>query len=414
MESPRRSLVFGLRICYKGIVNAESNFSIDIFCRVVDNFGDAGVVLRLAKGLSAVNPRLDLRLIVDDLRVFQKLCPKVDISLNVQKLALWTLIRWDYPWEGFTQRPSRLIIESLGCGLPDHYGQMLRCSKNRPPAVMVNLEFLSAEPYAEEFHCVPSLTPFARVKKFFFLPGFTSGTGGLVLDPGFLRQKSYWNGGGSSSRKRRHRADSGMWGIDLPAGYEDLTWVNIFSYDQDFTGLIRGLADWEKPKLIFLAEGDFRKSFSKAWKAEGSPFPLVQLPFLPQESWDDLLLACDLSLVRGEESLSRAALSGHPFLWQAYRLDDDYQQIKVDALLERMAVHFPDPGSFSPVRGSFKLFNTRRTGTGEDTPASEETVYSSFFRRTDELSSSFRFFADALIANGDLAEHLLNFLGEIM
>ena len=55
--------------------------SCDIFCAVVDNYGDIGVCWRLARQLA--NERgIEVRLWVDDLRSFGKLCPELDAALE--------------------------------------------------------------------------------------------------------------------------------------------------------------------------------------------------------------------------------------------------------------------------------------------------------------------------------------------
>ncbi|MDB5979507.1 MAG: hypothetical protein JWQ69_522 [Pseudomonas sp.] len=55
----------------------------DIFCTVVDNFGDIGVTWRLARQLVAEHA-VDVRLWVDDLRAFERLCPDIDIHAAQQ------------------------------------------------------------------------------------------------------------------------------------------------------------------------------------------------------------------------------------------------------------------------------------------------------------------------------------------
>ena len=49
----------------------------DIFCRVVDNYGDIGVCWRLARRLAQV-PGWRPRLWVDDLRAFARIQPGLD------------------------------------------------------------------------------------------------------------------------------------------------------------------------------------------------------------------------------------------------------------------------------------------------------------------------------------------------
>jgi uncharacterized repeat protein (TIGR03837 family) len=381
-------------------------FAVDIFCRVVDNYGDLGVVLRLAKAVSAAAPGLELRLIVDDLDTLRKLCPKVNPREPVQKIESWTLVRWDHPWEGFARRQARLVIESLACGRPAHYDTIFYDPAGTERVLHINLEHLTAEDYAEEFHRLPSVSPLSRIKKHFFLPGFTPKTGGLLLDPAFLERKRVWNSTLSFPLERRRR--SAGWGISLSPGTEDLFWVLVFAYDGDFTGLVRDLSRWERPKLVLLAEGAFRGGFLSSWEKAGKPFPVLTIPFLPMEDWDDLLLACDLSLVRGEETLSRAALGGRPFLWQAYRLNDGYQRVKVAALVDRMQGFFADSDVYNGIRGGFDSYNTCPPGKPE------EETYLDFFRVIDAVVPGFRNFANSLESNGDLAKHLLSFMDDII
>ena len=51
----------------------------DIFCAVVDNYGDIGVTLRLARQLVA-EQGVAVRLWVDDLRSLQPLCPATSLT----------------------------------------------------------------------------------------------------------------------------------------------------------------------------------------------------------------------------------------------------------------------------------------------------------------------------------------------
>ena len=46
--------------------------TIDILCKVVDNYGDIGLVYRLARALSELEAGPSLRLIVDDLHAFER------------------------------------------------------------------------------------------------------------------------------------------------------------------------------------------------------------------------------------------------------------------------------------------------------------------------------------------------------
>ena len=58
-------------------MNTAQRRQWDIFCRVIDNFGDIGVSWRLARQLVSEHG-LTVRLWVDQLASLQALCPPVD------------------------------------------------------------------------------------------------------------------------------------------------------------------------------------------------------------------------------------------------------------------------------------------------------------------------------------------------
>ena len=96
--------------------------TIDILCKVIDNYGDIGVAYRLARALSDLEPGLKLRLVVDGLESFAPLCPGIDPALAVQEARGWTLIDWrrgpDPDWRGFEEEPPRLVVECFACNRP--------------------------------------------------------------------------------------------------------------------------------------------------------------------------------------------------------------------------------------------------------------------------------------------------------
>ncbi len=50
--------------------------SIDIFCHIIDNFGDIGVVYRFAREFLIKNPFTVIRVFLDDLDTFSKINPQ--------------------------------------------------------------------------------------------------------------------------------------------------------------------------------------------------------------------------------------------------------------------------------------------------------------------------------------------------
>ncbi|HNY21009.1 MAG TPA: elongation factor P maturation arginine rhamnosyltransferase EarP, partial [Treponemataceae bacterium] len=163
--------------------------TVDILCRVVDNLGDIGFVYRLARALSEQPDAPRLRLIVDDLAAFASLCPGVDPDAGFQRVGEWPVARWENPGAGavseFTARRPRVVLECYACGRPDWFEEILFDEADTEPRNIVNLEYLTAEPWARDFHRLPSLTRSPLVRKSVFMPGFESGTGGLLIDRGF-------------------------------------------------------------------------------------------------------------------------------------------------------------------------------------------------------------------------------------
>jgi uncharacterized repeat protein (TIGR03837 family) len=58
------------------------------------------------------------------------------------------------------------------------------------------------------------------------------------------------------------------------------------------------------------------------------------LPYTDQDGFDEMLWACDLNFVRGEDSLVRALWAGQPFVWQIYPQDDNAHHAKLEAFLD--------------------------------------------------------------------------------
>jgi uncharacterized repeat protein (TIGR03837 family) len=401
--------------------------SLLILCKVVDNFGDIGVAYRLARDLSELDPGLSLFLVVDDLGAFSALDPAIDPNADIQSAHGWTVIRWDSPWAGFSPSagdgPSRLprfIVECFACGRPDWLESLLFSPGPNPVRHIVNLEYLTAQDYSIELHLMPSATRCASVKKTVFMPGFSPRSGGLILGRDFLRSRELYLSPATRSQARAAlglaEGAEGAGCIDAagsPKDAEDAFWVSIFTYERDFSPFVSALAEYahERPVLALVASGKSQEGFCAAWEALERPFPCVALPFLPQEQWDDILLASDLSLVRGEDSLSRAALCGRPFLWQAYPHADKEHIVKAEALLGRLKT-FLDPASF-PAYASLSLsFNGRQEEGGAS--GEPRAAFLRFLRAIPRLEGGFRGFSESLLDIGDLGAALLTFFKRIV
>ena len=364
---------------------------IAILCKVVDNYGDVGFAYRLACALSSLDGSVRIRFVIDDLASLALLAPGIDAHEPVQNYGAWTIFDWnaaDVCTVAFSEAMPEIVLQCFQCPYPEWLEALLFDKKNPPAAVrIVNIDYLTAESYAEEFHCLKSLTRSSRVQKSNFMPGFTEKTGGLILDR---------NPASAPAKKN-------------PYEYS----VLIFGYARDYAPVIRALSAFEKKRRdvdnrfilrAYAAAGQGQDAFMKTYADSNAHFAAERLPFLPQREWDERLCAMDALFIRGEDSLSRACLSGIPFVWQAYPQENDYQRVKVEALLNRMQDFFLS-GDFTLVENAWKLYNA----SGADSHETEAALLA-FLEASSRLKKYFSAFSSSLYANGDFARHLLDYL----
>lgn len=276
----------------------------DVFCRVVDNFGDIGVCWRLAADLASRDEAV--RLWVDDASALGWMAPAGAAGVAV------------LPWGEAEQTatPGDVVIESFGCELSPAFVE--RMAQARP--IWINLEYLSAESYVERSHLLPSPQlsgPGRGLSKHFFYPGFTPATGGLICEPGLMQARKSFE----PDAWLRHHSISPLPGERL---------VSLFSYDNPAQGaLLKAMAD--APTLLLLTPSE----------PEPTDLPAGvrthRLPYLSQDDYDRLLWICDLNFVRGEDSFVRAQWAGRPFVWQIYPQQDGAHAAKLSAFLGRFS-----------------------------------------------------------------------------
>lgn len=270
----------------------------DVFCRVVDNFGDVGVCWRLARQLAQRGHRA--RLWIDDARALAWMAPHGASGVEVG------------PFEGAGDAGD-VVVEAFGCDPPAPFVERMAA---RAP-VWLNLEYLSAEAWVERSHGLPSPQRNGLTKWFFF-PGFTPAAGGLLREPGLLQRQAAFDRGAWLTRQ----------GVDCRPGERV---VSLFCYPQAPLGLMLQSLARQGPALLLLTP------------AIGEPLPPLppglrshRLPWLPQDEYDHLLWAGDLNFVRGEDSLVRSLWAGAPFVWHIYPQDDGVHAGKLQALVQRM------------------------------------------------------------------------------
>jgi uncharacterized repeat protein (TIGR03837 family) len=307
--------------------------SCDIFCNVVDNYGDIGVCWRLARQL-ANEQGLAVRLWVDDVASFAKLCSAADADVEVQQCRGVTVLHWRADADCVLHPIADLVIAAFACRLPDGYLQAMAALPVAP--VWVNLDYLSAESWVEGCHGLPSPHPSLPLTKYFFFPGFTGKTGGLLLEHDLLHRRDEF--------MQDEALQSRFWqalGMTVPAS--NVLKVSLFAYENAaLSGLFDAWSGGEREVLCLVPEGRIVPQVGTYFGTEPlSGGQYVQgrltvriLPFVEQDAYDALLWACDLNFVRGEDSCVRAQWAGKPFVWQIYPQHDAVHWDKLKAFLD--------------------------------------------------------------------------------
>jgi len=340
----------------------------DIFCTIVDNYGDAGVCWRLARQLAAEHG-WQVRLWIDDLTPLRPLAP--DFAAGPVEVRPWPT-SWPGPWP--REDTAEVVIEAFACEPPAAYIEAM-AGRARPP-VWLNLEYLSAEAWVEGCHRQPSPHPRLPLVKHFYFPGFTPATGGL------LRERDY------DDRRKAFDEASFRAGLALPPRQPGELTVSLFSYPNPaLPALIEAWAAWATPErpVRVLCPGS-----TEGGRTLGK-LSLHPLPFLPQPRYDELLWACDLNFVRGEDSFVRAQWAAKPFVWQIYPQAEGAHLVKLEAFLARHPA-----GDF--LRPFWQAWN------GMGTPD-----WRAFAAGLPNLESPLREWTKTLLAGPDLASQLVQF-----
>lgn len=307
----------------------ETNTRWDIFCTVVDNFGDIGVTWRLARQLVAEHS-LTVRLWVDDLRAFERICPAIDIDAAQQYQQGVEVRHWPAEW--VHTDAADVVIAAFACNLPNDYMDAM-AARERPP-LWLNLDYLSAEDWVVGCHGLPSVK-YKSVQKIFFFPGFQPGTGGLLRERGLLEQRRQFQQDAAAQRQF-------LQGLGVERA-PDTQLISLFAYENP------GLASWldvlaaaDTPTHLLVPEGRILGDVARWLEVETLTVGAIHqrqsltvqvLPFVRQDQYDHLLWCCDFNAVRGEDSFVRAQWAGRPMLWHIYQQDEDIHLDKLDAFL---------------------------------------------------------------------------------
>jgi hypothetical protein len=329
----------------------------DVFCRVVDNFGDIGVTWRLARQLQREH-NWSIRLWVDDLKSFQRLEARVDLQALQQVIEHIEIIHWGDPAPDLIPYP--IVLCSFSCDLPATYIAQL----HQRPALWLHLEYLSAETWIEGCHGLPSLRG-DGLSSYFFFPGFNSRTGGLLREHELLTRRDIWQKDPGAQRRMLERLDVSAQALTawqpcveqrratashstaltlqseacdsslLPRpDLQPARLLTLFCYPHaPVAQLLEALCAEPRASVVVIPEG-VAPELATGRLGPFKQVYLERIPFVSQPEYDQLLWMADLNFVRGEDSVVRALWAGKPLVWQIYPQTEGTHLVKLEAWLE--------------------------------------------------------------------------------
>lgn len=377
---------------------APQTTSLALFCKVVDNYGDIGICWRLARQLEREHG-IDVTLWVDDLQSFQRICPEVALDCAAQRIESVTVQHWRDQDRAFAASDiADIVIEFFACDIPPAY--IAAMAERKPHPVWLNLEGLSAEAWVEGCHTLPSPHSSLPLTKYFFFPGFTNKTGGVLLESGLEQQRQQFQRDPAATA-----AFLGQFGV-TQAEMASLK-VSLFCYPEaPVSALFDAWQSSDTSITCLIPEGvavDAVQAFlgqgTKAGAtATRNALTVHVLPFIPQPDYDKLLWACDLNFVRGEDSFVRAQWAGLPFIWHIYPQDKDLHHVKLSAFLQRYTAKTEGLIEFSL---GWNTATTKAVDWAKIWPQLKAELPNIAI-----MSMNWR---RQLLANGDLASNLLKF-----
>ncbi|MRW93169.1 elongation factor P maturation arginine rhamnosyltransferase EarP [Duganella sp. FT80W] len=367
---------------------------LDLFCRVVDNYGDIGICWRLARQLVREHG-LAVTLYVDDLVSFRRICPPVDTQAERQQLEGVTVRHWrDQDGVYAPAQVADIVVEFFAVDLPPGYIDAMAQCEPRP--LWFNLEGLTAEEWVEGCHRLPSLQNRGLMKHFFF-PGFTANTGGLLREAELAQLQA------------QCEPAAFLRSLGLTAPEIAATKVSLFCYPHaPVSALFEAWQNGAQPLTCLVPEGVASEAVRAHMGGDAvagtvatrGALTVRVLPFVPQPDYDRLLWSCDLNFVRGEDSFVRAQWAGKPFIWHIYPQDENLHHKKLRAFLQRYAPQLPALADFSlrwngaPVHGESD--NWAASWAALAAEAGDATARAAAWQQQ-------------MLAHGDLATNLLAF-----
>lgn len=381
--------------------------SLDIFCDVIDNFGDIGVVYRVAKEMKKIHgENIEIRVILNRLDEFLYLNRRAK-KIEYQEIDGITYLTEDFLAKNIcTFSPANVIIEAFGCNIFSEYLEKAKSESS----LLINLEYLSGEKWIEDVHGMESLMGAKKLKKFFFMPGFSEKTGGVIVDSLFLDRKKMVQENREMYLKK--------YITDLNCN--DKFIGTVFSYEKNFLPLLNGLENNLKNNILLIMGEKSQNSLLELQENLNleklsndlyryKNIELKFMPFLEQEEYEELINAVDYNLVRGEDSFVRALLTGKPFIWHIYLQDEMAHMDKIEGFIDRYMETMSKLESEKIIEVHTKLLRDYNLRDKNSLEIGKED-FIEFFEKFDDIKKLSERYSEYLISNCNLIEKLNRFI----
>lgn len=360
------------------------NNNVDIHCNVVDNYGDAGIALRLARNYSEAFPLAKVRVFIDDLMILSMLDSSINPDLQHQQILCISFI--DIHKEDMTIiSPSPLVISLLQTSLPEGYSQKALVESQ----LLLIIEGTSAEKWVSEIHATKSFSG-GTALKIFYMPGFSDVSGGLLF-----------------GKEPKSRINEFLNPFELCSFPKVLTGV-LFNYGDDLEVMIDCLNKFDRDIYLFVCGEKSQKVVKKIVLDKGR-LKLLYPKFYNQTDFDDLLKSTDFNFIRGEDSLIQSINAQSPLLWQLYSQSDNAHVVKLNAFLDTLEPYFSQDSLF----GNYKELMYYYNGTSKLNRLEIEDIIYSFMNNLDKIRTIFQKLRKDILVKGNLTERLIRFIEQI-
>ena len=353
-----------------------------VACQSVDFYGDAAVCLRLAQGLVLHGMQVRILAEPNALAHLQAMAPELVLEspqgfIHTRALAYWAMDDLGLPGHGLPLASADLLLEAFQATLPQVIADQL---PDALPRYLV--DYLALEEWTTGCQWLAAPDPaFPQRPRYWAAPSLRPDGPGLIRGGRSAKAGLF----SRADRQALRRSILGRCGHGLAEapylGTQGLENSPDVARDDEAVFLVFAYCYPDAPLP------EFAKILSHALEQQAEPAGrqaqrlLIVEPqhlsnattgLLSQREFDQCIAACDLALVRGEDSFGTALFWasqwGTPFVWQPYRQADDAHLLKLDAWLQQGGEVMPEWAQLH------RYFSPAASGSGSPSDLAESLL----------------------------------------